>query len=273
MIPPLLQTSGSCARATRAFTLLEILIAITVLVLVLVMLVQMTGAVSSVVNRGNGQLDAVSQARFAFDHIGIDIEKAARRPDVADAFSKLPGNDEIKFYSAVSGYSGDRSVSLVHYRVNPTSHQLERGVWGTLWNASASTQNMPLVFGTATTLPSLPNSSDYEVLGQGIFRMEFYWVLKPSGVLTTGSYSLGSSNVAALTVRLAVVDVKSLKLLTQNALSVLVAPDTFSDLTMQDATPPGATWTINVDSLVQKGIPRSVAQSVRVFERTYYVDP
>lgn len=283
-VPP--ATSAAFAkRRLEAFTLVEIMVAISVLALVVVMLAQITGAMTFTINRGSGQLDAVSQARFAFDRMGIDIERAPRRSDLGDAFVKQDGNDEIRFYGAITGYSGNRTVSVVDYRINPTSHQLERGVWGTLWNATdpAAENNQPLVFGTSTP-PVIPNASDYEVIGPGIFRMEFYWLLKSSGGLTTDKRSLGSTDVAALVVRLAVVDGKSLNLLNNNSLNFLVSANAFPDITMSGTSSsnpmqPGAPWTtspswpVTIDALTRGGLPRTAAQAVRIFERTFYVDP
>jgi hypothetical protein len=105
------------------------------------------------------------------------------------------------------------------------------------------------------------------VLGQGIFQISYCWILKPSGIMTNQSLTLSATNVAALVVGIAVIDARTRKITTTDVLGKLAAA-----FPATQNTNPASIWTNSVDALVSRGIPRNVAQAVRVFERTYYVD-
>ena len=131
------------------------------------------------------------------------------------------GNDQIAFYSEVPGFypsAGSQSpVSLVAYRIdnNPASAtylQLQRMGKGLLWNGvnngTSSTSLYPIVFATgqidnsctnkcpctATTGPwagpwsaaICSNNTDpdgsYESIGPGVFRLEYYYLLKDGSI-------------------------------------------------------------------------------------------
>jgi hypothetical protein len=117
------------------------------------------------------------------------------------------GSDQIAFFSQVPGYypsTGAQSpISLVAYRVNESSSsnpaylKLERMAKGLVWNAIDNNPNpnspYPIVFLPQTIAgvgrpwaPAInndnnPNNSydqDYEVIGPGVFRFEYYYLLK-----------------------------------------------------------------------------------------------
>jgi type II secretory pathway pseudopilin PulG len=130
------------------------------------------------------------------------------------------GSDQIAFFSAVPGYYpsgytvGQQSpISLVAYRVtesnsnDPANGRLVRMAKGLGWNALNSNPNLnspyPIVFLPQTIAgvgkpwaPALnndnhcdgsPNNScdpDYEVIGPGVFRFEYFYLLK-NGFLST----------------------------------------------------------------------------------------
>jgi prepilin-type N-terminal cleavage/methylation domain-containing protein len=124
-----------------------------------------------------------------------------------------PGNDQIAFFSEVPGYyppAGSQSpVSLVAYRVNAATTtsasylKLERMGKGLLWNGVNNGTNpnspYPIIFlpgliaaGTSPWDQGWPqwyaavnndNSQksadpDYEMIGPGVFRLEYYYLLK-----------------------------------------------------------------------------------------------
>jgi len=124
-----------------------------------------------------------------------------------------PGNDQIAFFSEVPGYypAGSSSpVSLVAYRVNAGSTtsasylKLERMGKGLLWNGlKIQNQNdpYPMVFlpgqiaaGTGPwaqqwyAAVNNDNSAksttdpDYETIGPGVFRLEYYYLLKDGSI-------------------------------------------------------------------------------------------
>jgi prepilin-type N-terminal cleavage/methylation domain-containing protein len=132
--------------------------------------------------------------------------------------SGQPGNDQIAFFSQVAGYNSTSStslspVSLVAYRINAgtttsTSYlMLERMGKGLLWNGINTTGGnapYPIVFLPGQIAPSpspaaaigpwsntgpwyaainndnsaKSSDPDYETIGPGVFRLEYYYLLK-----------------------------------------------------------------------------------------------
>jgi hypothetical protein len=128
----------------------------------------------------------------------------------------MQGSDQIAFFSQLPGYypTGAQSpLSLVAYRVNQGSAssaaylKLERMSKGLLWNGADNRTNLnntstvyPIVFlpQTISVIANggkmwyaavnndgsvKSNDSDYETIGPGVFRFEYYYLLK-NGRLT-----------------------------------------------------------------------------------------
>jgi hypothetical protein len=155
-----------------------------------------------------------------------------------------PLNDQIAFYTQVPGYYSSASqspISIVAYRVNqnttagyPAYLKLERLGRGLPWNGAGSNSNPTMVFLPVTIGSVWPwgvnnnstcggngsnNSCDpdgyYETIGPGVFRMEYYYVLK-NGQATGFPWNtdvghssingIGLSDVEAIAVVIAVID-------------------------------------------------------------------
>jgi hypothetical protein len=156
------------------------------------------------------------------------------------------GSDQMAFFTHVPGYypSGPQSpISLVAYRVNQSSSsnpaylRLERLGRGLLWNG-VNFQASPLVFLPVTIgslWPWAVNNNNncggsgntscdpdgyYEIIGPGVFRFEYYYVLKngmatdwpwdrwelPDQQSITSPVSIGLNRVEAIGVSIAVID-------------------------------------------------------------------
>jgi hypothetical protein len=119
-----------------------------------------------------------------------------------------PLNDQFAFFTQVPGYyassTSQSPISIVAYRVNQNTNagnraymKLERLGRGLPWNGGGSNSNPALVFLPITIGSLWPwavnnnstcggnssnNSCDpngyYEIIGPGVFRMEYYYVLK-----------------------------------------------------------------------------------------------
>ena len=175
-----------------AFTLVEVLVAMTVLVLLIGMIAQLTSGMSSIIGRGQAHIDTDGQARALLDRMAIDFGAVVKRPDIdyylkgrpsaADPnYLKQVGNDQIAFYTEVPGYfpastpssspgsspssSGaplQSTVSLVAYRINSATMRMERLCKGLAWSggaASSTTYSMgflpvPLASPLPSPLPS-----------------------------------------------------------------------------------------------------------------------
>jgi type II secretory pathway component PulJ len=249
------------------------------------------------------------------------------------------GNDQIAFYSQVPGYYSSSSttsaqgpLSLVAYRVNANSssanyHAMERLGKGLVWTATSSTSisttsqvDVPMVYypipiaisytlnnktyqavwpqaGSPTT-----SDSDYELIGPGVIRFEYFYTLKQSAnsklvplnsglsgtattflsntpwdpSLTNHTSLNGWQDVAAITVAIAVIDSKTLPIISQTQLGKLTGSNGNSILTDFDPQSTG-TWTPGQletqwrTAITQNITPAPVAAAIRVYSRTFYL--
>ncbi len=200
----------------KAFSLIEVLVATAVLSLVVVLLVQIIGLSTEAIGRSKRKLDAAGQARLFLDRLGMDLSSRIARADLPMDFSSGPGNDGLRFYTEVSGYQGQRRVSLVSFRIHEgagdRAYQAERSAAGTDW-----AQVKALPFGETNT--PVPVDSDYEVLADGVFRMEISYVKKSDGQLTNIQPPL--KDIAAIVVAVAALDENSRKILASGDLKKL----------------------------------------------------
>jgi prepilin-type N-terminal cleavage/methylation domain-containing protein len=165
------------------------------------------------------------------------------------------GSDQMAFFSQVPGYypdgytSGQQSpISLVAYRVNESNSsnsaytRLERMAKGLVWNAvdtitNQNTAKYPIVFLPQTIAaigrpwaPAINNDNNannsidpdgtYEIIGPGVFRFEYYYLLKngrvtdwpwdrfdfPDQQTISTPQQIGLTQVEAIAVAIAVID-------------------------------------------------------------------
>ena len=234
------------------------------------------------------------------------------------------GSDQIAFFSQVPGYypSGAQSpVSLVAYRVNqntsagnPAYLKLERMGKGLLWNAVDTSTNQnakyPIVFLpqtiTAITQWSAAVNNDnsnsstdsaYETIGPGVFRFEYYYLLKngqltdvpwdqtarPTQTSLTNPVNIGLTDVQAIAVAIAVID---------PAGRALIPPSSLFDLASDLAdfkTAPGRgnggqknlgdleySWNTSLLTDISAGqastgspVPPAASKAIRIYGRTF----
>ena len=291
----------SPSRRSHAFTLAEMLVAISVLALLVLLVTQLINSAASVTTLGTKRNNADSQARPLFERMALDFAQLVKRSDVSyyikNAGTPMPGNDLVGFYSAVQGYhpTTPGPISVVAYRVNSDSANpvarncLERMGKGLDWNG-ASTTSGPVVFLPLTiheTWPSVASSSayddtdpakrTYEIIGPQVFRFEYYYLEKTTGALVpypaawTSLSGVAIRNASAIVVAIAVIDPKSRVLLSNSQITTLGEglPDYAS------GWGPGqllARWQSVLDS--STNLPRSAISNVRLYERCFPIsDP
>ncbi len=221
-------------------------------------------------------------------------------------------NDQIAVYTQVPGYypSGAQSpISLVAYRVNansgstnPTYFKLERMAKGLLWNGVSNQTNpnavYPIVF-LPQTIAGIPSWSaavnndnsgasrdtDYETIGPGVFRFEYYYILK-NGKLTGNPWNDDvtlprphtladfPADVEAIAVTIAVIDPASHSLLSNEELSDLASDMTdFTDQRGRGPVHTGvieAQWnTVVTDAVSSGSIPPAAASAIRIYSRYF----
>ena len=299
-MPPLTATNHIhlVRQSDRAFTLAEMLVAVAILTLLILLFARFLNSASTITTLGTKRIDADSSARPLLDRMGVDFSQMVKRSDVS-YFVKTQanaqvGNDQIAFYSAVTGYypspSKQSPVSLVAYRVNsdstsPSYNKVERMGKGLIWSGASPTY-IPILFlapaGAPTTTidniwPAATNSStsdsDYELVGPHVFRFEYYYLLT-IGALSPGPWTstntVAIKDVAAIVVAIAAIDPKSKVLVTNSQIATIAG--SLSDYTASMG--PGqllAGWQSALDGIT--GIPRQVISNIRLYERYFYLSP
>jgi prepilin-type N-terminal cleavage/methylation domain-containing protein len=282
-------------KLKKAFTLVELLVAVSVLALLILFIAGLFNAITNAITTSGKHIDTDAQARPVLDRLAIDLAQIVKRTEV-DYYFKSPsspqaGNDQIAFFSQVSGYyptTGSQSpFSLVAYRVNSDSssqafNKVERLAKGLLWNGESGS-SVSIVFlplNIAATWPQATNSAadpqaDYEIVGPQVFRFEYYYLLKNGGFSDTpwdaaaGHVgSSGTQDLAAIVVTIATIDKKSRVLVTDGQLTSLAA----SMADYSGAMRPGdlcAQWRSAIDQ--NNAAPRVALSGIRIYERHFHL--
>jgi hypothetical protein len=183
------------------------------------------------------------------------------------------GSDQIAFYSQVPGYypatGSQSSVSLVAYRIyegtttDPAYLRMQRMGKGLLWNGVDNPNKQPNHSGFTSPIVFLPQlitntwpaatdgttvdvDNNCDVIGPGVFRFEYYYLLK-TGAITpipwntdsqanwpvhTSMAGIGLGDVESITVAIAVVDPTARALIdAANAGSLADLASDFADFT------------------------------------------
>lgn len=268
-------------RRCSAFTLTELIIAVSVLTLLTGFVAQLVNNATIVTIHSRKRIDADSQARLVFDRMAGDFAKMLQRSDVDYLFCKQSGNDRMFFYSEAPAYyeggtdniKPHSSMALVGYRING-SYQIERLGKQLNWGGSASPQPGGAVFLTypaatvVTPKPTpLPGSlletnwsnaigsapayngvdSDYHVLADQVCRLEVCFQM------TDGTYVIdpaGNSattihslkDVTAIVVGLIVLDASSQEIADMSKVSNSFADASTADLTSTAPVLMGERW-------------------------------
>ena len=192
---------------TQAFTLTELIVAISVLTLLTTFVAQLVNNATIVTTHSRKRVDADTQARLVFDRMAGDFAKMLKRKDVDYLFCKQAGNDRMFFYSEAPAYYDGASSSikprssmaLLGYRIN-SHYQIERLGKQLSWGGNSGTQPGSTIFLTCPaptvanpkptpmpasllennwpeTVGSAPgydgSDGDYHVLADQVCRFEF----------------------------------------------------------------------------------------------------
>ncbi len=171
-------------RTCRAFSLVELMVAILILTIIVLGLGYIMGHGTVVSRTGNKHIDTDTQARAVLDRMAVDFAQMLKRTDI-DYYVKGPGT----------------------YKGHGNGHAYGQKV------------------------------SSYETIGPGVFRFEYYYLLK-NGIITdvpwntdaghTSMAGIGLGDVEAIGVAIAVIDPAARALI--NAASATSLFDLASDL-------------------------------------------
>lgn len=226
-----------------------------------------------------GNTDEV--ASLVFELLNQDLESRVLLDRLPRDWTGAPGNDAFQFYTNRPGYDGDRGVSWVNYFVgDQTEPWLHRGTTGMVMDSgSANSPGHIRVFDPVRT-PVVDPANTVPISTQ-VFRIETAFLVEENGeVKIVDSAPLDADEfvrneaVAALVVTIAVIDSKALPILPDvKSLTDLAAQ--FPDAaTRSSSTLLGEWHKIAEDSQAlsaSASIPLAAAQSVRVYERIFYL--
>ncbi|MBN8709115.1 MAG: prepilin-type N-terminal cleavage/methylation domain-containing protein [Verrucomicrobia bacterium] len=278
--------AGSRRRSRAGFTIVEMLVAMAVFAMLLVLITMLFKNASALVMANSKRLDADIQARQLLDRMAVDFAQMLKRDDV-DYYMKSSaapqaGNDQMAFFSEVPGYfasttSPQSPFSLVAYRVNETAssgraHSIERLGKGLLWSGvsdpGAKMAFLPLTIkGLWPQAADGSSDTDYEQLGTDIFRFEYFYLLK-DGTLSV-DFPKSITDVAGICVVVAVIDPKSRTIVTDDQLTTLAGRMADFDSSMKTGELEKK-WRDAIDS---SNLPKASLSAVRVYGRTFYLNP
>ena len=283
------------SKNSLAFSLIEVLVAVAIMAFIFTIFSTILDSSYRMSGDSRKRLAADEEARRVLDRIGSDLKAMLNRPDVDFYFAKNNGNDELYFFSNApaffDGSGTQQTVSLIGYRVK--DHKLERLGYGLSWEGAPPegivflTKNGTSIVAASTLRNAyssvLNNDENYQIIGNGIFRFEVKFLLKPvpdgnatfseSPYLAGGSspYSnagIGLSDLRGMQVTIALIDQESRKILSESDLSQLAAR--FSDDSTTDTLPFGD-WEAVANNAEALNIPMKAAAHVRFYRRLYSI--
>jgi prepilin-type N-terminal cleavage/methylation domain-containing protein len=193
-------------RGRRAFTLVEVLVAMTVLVLMAVLILQLTDATNRSSQTSARSVDASLQARIALDRIGADLASLMQRPDVVLSASNSGNTNSLLFLSSVqsaseSGWPAtvNRGVSALAYQVAASTYNqnrlcLQRGTLPFQWTDSGYAGLGASGYPTALQASQTPTSAEYDILSPGVIAMTVGFQLYPDNLPATLSDGTAIAN-------------------------------------------------------------------------------
>jgi prepilin-type N-terminal cleavage/methylation domain-containing protein len=315
-----------------AFTLIEVLVSMAILVLLVTLVLQIVNGATKTTSSSRQHLEADAEARAVFDRMASDFGRMVNRKDVDFLISNSNGSDALYFFSEAPAVSPtgttspQQSVSLVGYRIN-NDYQLERLGQGLTWNdvppkgplfltyadaAPPVPTPTPIEKGEPITASTLTGSafnavitgasggaaSPFHVLGNGVFRLEFLFLLKPyvdntgtpqpavyssipynamhkaNAWTTTANNGLGWSDVQAIVVTLALMDNRSRQMTLDAGTGFASLAGNFPQAaagTVSSSDIPATVWQSKLPD-VARTKPSAATSQIRIYQRTFVLN-
>jgi len=205
--------SASRSKHLTAFTLVELLVAISVLAVLMSLVLQLMGSATRLTSTSRQASDSDTEARYALNQIASDLVHRIRRQDVSAYVDKKAGNDRFFLFSETPGYAPNLdpalvgNISLVGYRVyeEPKRFVLQRYARALpMGNSAPGEKPMPYVLisqppnpapiptttlsGAFPTIASDDTSEDnfYQTIAENVVRMEVCLIKKSSVIAPDG---------------------------------------------------------------------------------------
>jgi len=276
---------GPRSPRNSGFSLIELLTAAVVFVILGVLIAQLLSSATLITGLSNKKQVADAQARTIFSRMALDFGRMLKRSDMEYYLQRQPGDDRLAFLSEVSGYypstATPGTLSVVSYRMGSSPGEykgLERYGKGLSWLTDASGET-PAVFRSAigTFAPEAVGSavsSEYEEIGPGVIRLEYFYLLK-NGLLSEVPWDVsaghsqvdGFKDVAAICVVIAVIDPSVIGRITPAEIQALAAklPD-FTAASMPTLRDVEKSWQQAVDG---DDFTRKSGGAVRIHARCF----
>ncbi|XHR29803.1 MAG: type II secretion system protein J [Chthoniobacteraceae bacterium] len=285
----------------RGYNLLELLVAMAIVSALILLFNQIVSSASITTRLSQTRIDAVTQAQQVMDRMMLDFAQMPIRKDIDYRFAKASGNDSFSFYSATDGLypstasvssTTSRTLSIIGYKIatatvgSGTGPVLMRGARQLDWASNGPAcsamcytlvdgtggQTQKLEDGSSNTLPSVNSTaSNYQVLGDLIFRMEICFLVSTSSTAASVLQTTLPDNISklsAIVVAVAVLDEKSRYGITDY--SKLISA--FGDA--EDGKDILSVWSpvlSNSGFASKAGVSPRAAQTVRIFQRYFYL--
>jgi prepilin-type N-terminal cleavage/methylation domain-containing protein len=220
-------------RDSAAFTLVEILVAITILAIITVAMATIFAGTQTLVTQSNSSMGSLDAGEAVLSQIGLDISRMVLRDDVDYGFIKngtdgsTGVDDGLSFYARTTGFdksgnpvSSPRPLSVVSYQMgtdpvnaSSTALQLNYGALQVDWAAGGSSPFTlsKLASGTQTQYLNASLGGDLPVpgfsttLAREVIRFEYCFILKtdpgnnvPPRLLTPDVPATGSGVTAPI---------------------------------------------------------------------------
>lgn len=255
---------------SRAFTLVELLVATTILVLLVLLL---AGAFETIVDTwesGNARVDNFSKARTILGLLNRDAQSAVLRPDIGAFVDQTGANPACAFYTRMEGTNG-RRLTLVSYFLTTTLTNsstipiLERADY------SLDYTNTVLTIGTTNSLPDLSKVSAVDV-APGVLLFKIQYINGVGTLQDNFQYDFNNpsstNNTKAFVASLLVVDNNTVKIAQQTGtLTTLIGkfPTNSTALSANQTFAQNWEGVMNAPTFGQ-GLPKPLRSGTRAFE-------
>lgn len=272
-----------CHPVNRAFSLLEMLVAVAVLAVVVVLFSQMVAMVMKTWNAGRSQADNFAQARVALDVMSRDLEAISRNSDLPAFY--IDGLPQLAFYTKQQSLvtpteNGTRPLCRIVYSVTNVAGTslLRRSARG--FNFGEDVGFAPTNWSVATNGTAF--NSD---IGPGVLLLRHQFIGTNGLNILPGEINVGWTNLAtsngvsglrSVVVSLAVIDGDHLKIL-KDAGKLAQLQANFGTNNPGQLLSYASTWQAQLNDsarpLLAGGVPASVLRGLKIFERTVLLPP
>ncbi len=259
----------------RAFSILELLVAMAILALLLTLMASMVTSVSTRWRSTFDRVDNFTKARISLEVIGRDVRRGIIQPGLAN-FPLEGASSAFRLVTQSLG-TGDRALSVVEYRAVGPGASTDPNELGLVRTSLPVDFGDTLPFGSGELLFSQFNTAPTDdQLGPGILLFKYQFVQNDGVLRDTFTYDFEDPN-SPTSCRLLVV---ALLVVDETALDQLEATGQLNSLInhFDSAAGPNERYRRHWMDLRQgnafmNGMPEAVRGGIEIYERSYVLNP